>query len=154
MKRSVKKIVRNLPGFQSYCECVKPCSGVEIDHVVPKSLLKKKSKKFNQANNDMHNLFRCCHKINNPKGSKLIGSTYTTDSPLHDSYLARSALYMGDRYDLFTGHIYLPYINRLKYIALSCNPFDFEYDRNIEIESIQGCDNKFVTDYPQSIIKY
>ena len=151
MKRGIKKIVRQLPGFTSYCECVKLCSNMEVEHVVPKSFLKKVliNGKFNQANNDMHNLFRCCSRINSQKGAGLLGVDW--DAGSHNSYLARSALYMDWKYGLEIPDYLLM---EWKLMALEIEPLEFEYERNNIISSHQGNDNVFITEFPGSIIYY
>lgn len=151
MSKNHRLIIKKLPGPISYCDCKKLCSRVEIDHVIPKSLLKRKtSRRFSSANRNMHNLHRCCHKVNNPKSAALIGLNYTTGLLIHDSYLARIALYMDEKYDLLD----YKHIVKLKEISLTHKPFDYEIERNRIVTDIQGDNNDFITDFPDKILSY
>ncbi len=151
MFKKSKQIVRELPGFTSYCSCTKLCSNLEVDHMIPKHFLKKKlvNGTFNQANSDMHNLFRCCNRINNPKGHKLLGVDW--DAGDHSTYLARTALYMDMQYDLGVPEDLLLV---WKEMALRTDPLEFEHERNEIIKHKQGRDNPFISEFPSSIIYY
>lgn len=165
MRQSVKKVVRKLPGLTSYCSCVKSCSNVEVDHLIPKFLLKQKSNQYNKSINDMHNLFRCCTKINNPKGCKILGDDWVVSKDndwvvskdnndlayVHNSYLARAALYMDMQYDL---NVSKDLLLIWKNMALQTEIFEFEKQRHNIIKTHQKTENPFITEFPSSIILY
>ena len=160
MKQSVKKIVRELPGLTSYCACLKTCTNVEVDHVIPKHLLKKSLVKnvlfenpqkslYNKSINDMHNLYRCCTKMNRPKSNKILGQNW--DAKEHNSYLARAALYMDMQYELNVSEDLLLI---WKNMALQTEVLDFEKERNDIIMSHQNQSNPFITELPSFIVYY
>lgn len=152
MSRKAKSVVRNLPGFTSYCECLKSCSNVEVDHVIPRKFLRDNLEPthYKKAEWDMHNLYRCCFKINNPKSHKIIGQNWQAGNG-HDSYLARAALYMDWKYGLEVSEDLLL---QWKVMALSVDPLRDEKERNKIITEIQGHSNPFIEEYPKKIILY
>ena len=149
--QSVKRIVRELPGFTSYCSCTSMCSNTEVDHLIPKSFLSKTLMNgyFRNANKDMHNLYRCCTNINRPKGKKMLGIDW--DAEDHNAYLARSALYMDMKYELGVSEELLLV---WKEMAIKVEPLEFEFVRNEIIIGHQNNDNPFISEYPSSVIYY
>lgn len=152
MKHRVKKLVKELPGLHSYCLCTKPCSGLNVDHVVPKSYLRRQlsASAFNHADRDMHNLFRCCINMNQDKAAKMLGDDYRVEGA-HNSYLARSALYMDWKYGLGSPE---DLILEWKLMALESPVFEFETQRNEIIKSIQKSDNPFISEHPSKTVLY
>lgn len=149
--QSVKRIVRELPGFKSYCSCTTMCSNMEVDHLIPKSFLSKVlvNGHFRNANQDMHNLFRCCTTINRPKSNLMLGVDW--DAGDHNGYLARSALYMDMQYELSISDETLI---KWKEMAIRIEPLEFEFVRNEIIIGHQNNDNPFISEYPSSVIYY
>ena len=148
MSRSTHRIVKNFPGYISYCACIERCSRWEIDHLIPIKLQKDQldHKTFVKARNNMHNLYPCCFKINNYKSYKILGLGYY--NPRHNSYLARSALYMEQKYNL-TVSSYIQ--NNWKKMSLHEKPHPFEHERNVIISSFQGNENPFISNYPNIV---
>ena len=79
ISRGYKNLVRVMPGPKSYCKCERMCSQVTVDHVIPKSFIKR-TMSISCAN-DLHNLYPCCSKLNGEKGSKLFGKDFVRSLP-------------------------------------------------------------------------
>ncbi len=75
MRNKLRNFISLLPGPQSYCKCTSLCSPLTIEHVVPKSLIKKSGLPKGIAN-DLHNIYPCCQKLNGQKGSLLFGKDF------------------------------------------------------------------------------
>ena len=154
MKNSIRKFIQNLPGPKSYCGCNKLCSPLEIEHVVPISLLKqKKNKNYKKSINDPHNLFYVCSEINSKKSSALLLEDYMPPDRLHLSYLSRAALYMDWKYELSVSPELLL---KWKYWALQSEIISFELEKNqtiVESELKYG-DNPFLSEFPSKIINH
>lgn len=105
MKQSTRKIVRSLPGPFSYCNCINPCTNLEVEHVIPKSLLVRQIKHRKSqiiSINDPNNLYMCCSKINKIKYSYLFGKDFfLSKNNKANGRLARSSLYMKWKYKLY-----------------------------------------------------
>lgn len=107
LRSSLKNFIRLLPGPFSYCSCTRPCSPLEIEHVVPRKILKT-SNRYAAAARDPHNLFMCCRQINQSKNHQIYGHGFFIDDQFsrHHGALARACLYMTDVYELrFPPHI-------------------------------------------------
>lgn len=139
-----RKFILELPGIASYCNCEKLCSKLEIEHVYPKILLKKKldRKLFLIANSDPHNLFSCCSYLNKQKGYSLLGKNY--DAGIFNGMLARSCLYMNFSYNLKTEKEIVTIWNNY---SLLYPPFSFEYERSEIIGKYTGKVNPFIVNY-------
>lgn len=144
MRKSLRKFILELPGANSYCECQFPCSKIEIEHVYPKSLLKAKldKKLFAKANQNPHNLYKCCSYLNRKKSSLLLGEPYVRDE--FNGMLARACLYMDYTYNLNnTDRTISTWTN----YSLLYPPFPFEYERSKKIYEYTGSSNIFIDLY-------
>ena len=162
--KSVKNFVKILPGPLSYCNCKKACSRIEVDHVIPiyeirKQILDNKNiprdenldmniinsnilKKYTNAIKNPHNMYRCCSKINRLKDSSLFGKDFykNKDKSLY-SYLARSCLYMGWKYNLdFDEEL----IDFWKTCTLFKSPWNFERERSAMIFKNYKLENPYI----------
>lgn len=145
MKR-IRKTVLNLPGPISYCTCDRACSQRTVDHVVPQSLIKKQMKgrsDLKKALNDYHNLYGCCRELNQKKSNKLLGKNYRKNG--HESYLARSALYMNETYKL---NVDRKIVRKWKTMSIMEEPHEFEKVRSLAIQIEQGNGNPYIDEYP------
>lgn len=144
-----KNFVKSLPGPKSYCKCAKLCSPAEIDHVLPQSLIKETisdKKLLKRALNDAHNRYTCCRMLNQKKSNKILGVNWFAKS--HNSHLARSALYMKDKYNLkLPDELSSIWIN----MSMDLEPWDFEQERNSMILEKQGNVNLYVDNYPKKL---
>jgi len=145
MRKSVKDLVKSLPGPKSYCNCKKLCSPQTVDHILPKRILKSKlwGKDFKEAINDPHNLISCCRKLNQSKADKILG-----ESPIDgkfDGFISRSYLYMNHAYNL---GIDVDLVNQWKWFSLLNKPLPFEFDRDFAIASEIRGRNPYVQYYP------
>lgn len=142
-----RRLILSLPSPKSYCDCRTSCSQTTLDHVIPKSVLKRKlnKKKFRKANVDMHNLFPCCLRLNQQKGAKILDyDNFTISCEGNIGYLYRSCLYMNWKYNLeFPRDIVLKW----KYKSILYPVRNFELVRNEEIKNKQGNDNIFLSHY-------
>ncbi len=147
MRKSIRKIVLDLPGPMSYCSCITPCSKPTVDHLIPKSLLKHQLGKvgYKKANTDLHNLHRCCERMNRSKSNLLFGENYQLDS--YFDYLARNALYMEWKYSLTINNNVKELWNTM---ALASEPEDFEHERNQIIIENGGNHNIFLSHHIDS----
>ena len=144
MKKNIRNFVLNLPGLNSYCNCEFPCSPIEIEHALPKSLLKKQlnTKTFKIANTDAHNLFRCCSQLNREKSNNLLGENYFPDE--YSGMLARACLHMTFTYNMkFDEKL----IRRWKNYSIMYRPEQFEYERARIIYLETRKLNYFITRY-------
>ena len=140
--KGYKNFVRALPGPQSYCKCESLCSPLEVEHVIPKSILKKHSD-FRKSQKNAHNLYMCCRKMNRQKGSDLFGRDFILDNEqsYHTGALARACLHMYDTYAL-----QLPPKTVALWRMLDDNhePYGFEYQRNELIVERWGVPNLYL----------
>ena len=153
----MKRFIRNLPGVSSYCNCTKPCSPIEVEHAYPRSLLKHRLKRnlFIEANQDMHNLHKCCSKLNRLKANYLLGNSNfnQNNGNLHqgnniniiedefNGLIARSCLYMNDKYSLDTDkQLVLSWLN----YSLLYPPLENELERHKIIYEKTGSINYFI----------
>lgn len=153
MKKSVKTLIKTLPGPNSYCNCNSLCSPITVDHVIPKKILKDNvsSYQFKKSINDMHNLYKCCTKLNQKKAYKLLEHDYVLSNYLksedeasyHTAYLSRAALYMQWKYSLL---IDKNIIKEWKRLAILTPPHRFEIKRNKIISNKQGDSNIYIHD--------
>ena len=140
----MRKFLLNLKGPTSiYCNCSKPCSRFEIDHVMPISYLRKQTED-KKALYDPHNLYRCCGFMNTKKGAfildvKSIGQEIS-------GLMARSYLYMHWKHGIILPHGSISYLLSM---SLLHKPFDFEKERGEKIHTFYGLENPFVSRYPQ-----
>ena len=137
-----RNFILNLPGFNSYCNCDKLCSAIQIEHVMPRRVLKK-SKQFSIADKDPHNLYRCCHVLNREKGSLVLGQGYHGNE--FGGMLARSCLYMNYKYDL---KFHFKTVTTWNNLSLFYPPFEFEYRRSEIIKEKIGNANIFIDEFP------
>lgn len=137
----MRNFILSLPSLNSYCNCLKLCTKVEIEHVYPKSLLRAKltSERFSVANRDPHNLFPCCSYLNRKKADSLLGKNY--DAGDVNGILARACLYMDDSYELQTERAL---VQKWKEFSELYPPYEFEYTRNAIIKRYNGSWNKFI----------
>lgn len=145
----MRKFIRTIPGPMSYCNCVKGCSEIQVDHVVPKSFLKsniKNPKNLARAVNDGHNMYTCCENINQSKDDKLLGVNFTAGK--NNNHLARSALYMNSTYDL---NVDQEVLHTWEVMSMEMEPWEFEILRSKLIKDRQGEGNKFIDMYPAKI---
>ena len=141
MKRSVKNFVLSLPGPDSYCDCKKLCSRVEIEHVCPKSILKFRLPKENyiKAINDPHNLYRCCSFLNCSKGSSIIVNQQSFKN--FSGVLSRAFLYMNFQYKLkFDSKLVYKWIQMSEIFP----PEEFEFLRSSLVTNKTGEINTFI----------
>ena len=143
MRQSLKKFILSLPGPKSYCHCESVCSNIEIEHVLPKSILKKTliRKTFKEANRDPHNLYTCCSKLNRDK-ALLLGQNYVAYD--FSGMLGRSCLYMNYAYGL---NIKDRIVNTWNNFSLLYPPLPFEYERAKIIYLKTGKRNTFIDMY-------
>lgn len=131
MTKRLKNFIISLPGPQSYCKCKTLCSPLEVEHVIPSSLLKRQLTKsvFKRAKKDYHNLYTCCSAMNLQKGSMLFGKDFVFDNlkSYHTGPLARACLHMTDTYRLNVDPITY---TTWKVLDENHYPHDFEYERN------------------------
>ena len=101
MNKNIRGFVLQLPGPKSYCNCIDYCSKLEVDHVIPKKILKEQlnGKILKKSLNDKHNLYSCCQKLNRIKGMKIFGKDFILTNSSNGK-LARSSLYMHWKYNL------------------------------------------------------
>jgi len=145
----MRKFVRRLPGPLSYCNCVKPCSELQSDHVIPKSFLKERidnPKKLAKAVNDGHNMYSCCENINQEKDGKMLGVDFTGGQ--NNPHLARSALYMNDTYEL---NVDEETVHKWEVMSMEMEPWEFEILRSKLIKVKQGNGNRFIDKYPEKV---
>ena len=137
----MRSFVLQLPGPVSYCECNQICSRLTVEHVLPKSLLKRNlsKSKFHQANQDPHNLFSCCQKLNQAKSNLVLGINY--DIGEHNGRLARACLHMNDFHKLALDEEML---FRWRNFSLLYPPDSQEYLRNALIKDKFGINNKYI----------
>jgi endonuclease I len=137
----IRKFVLNLPGPFSYCDCLDQCSNLQLEHALPKSLLKKSlsGKKFLLAEADPHNLFSCCQKINRKKSNLILLEDFSVNQ--HNGRLTRACLYMNSKYDL---ELNSEWIHRWRNHSLLYPPESSEYLRNDIISERTGVRNKFI----------
>jgi len=143
--RGYKKFIKLLPGPQSYCKCESLCSQLTVEHVVPKSLVKRAGKPKSVAN-DLHNLYPCCSKLNGDKGSLLFGQDFLLDNETsdHTGVLSRSCLYMYDEYQLPVNKKTVALWRVLDSVH---PPQEFEFLRNDIIFDRTGNDNNYITNH-------
>ena len=139
MRTQIRKFVLSLPGPKSYCDCENLCSKVELEHVLPKFIIKKQGVTSKTALNDPHNLYSCCSYINRNKGCKVVGVDY--DCAEFNGILSRSCLYMNQQYNL---KVDKNWIRTWKNFALYYPPHEFEYERNEIIYQQTGIVNPFL----------
>ena len=152
MKHKFKGIVRNLPGPQSYCKCDKLCSKLEVEHVIPKEILKKHPQ-FNQSFIDLNNLYTCCKRMNRQKGTDLFGKHFMLDNEksFHTGALARACLHMNEVYSL---KIDKKIVAIWKELHQNHAPHDFEFERDEIIYEITQRGNIYLEDYFQDKDKF
>jgi len=141
-----------MPGPVSYCKCNMLCSGLTIDHVVPKKFLKDNindEKVLRDSVRDQHNLIRCCSTINIKKSAYLLGENdKSTYSDFHNGYLSRISLFMVSKYDLTVD----PELLRAwKIMNIKHDPLQFELVRNDMISLQQGDINSYIDQYPATL---
>lgn len=138
---SRRRFILELPGPASYCSCDSICSGLEIEHVLPKSFIKRRTspKKFSQANRDPHNLFSCCQILNREKSHFILGVDY--DAEEHNGRLARACLHMNAHYNLGSEDWWVKVWNNY---SLLYPPEPTEYARNRIIYEKTGVRNKYI----------
>lgn len=150
MQESAKKFVLRLPGPKSsYCSCERLCSGVNVDHVVPKKELKnriKHTKRYHSAVNDPHNLYRCCVLINREKGCDLLEEKHSGNE--FAGLMARAYLYMNSEYQLGFSETQLEI---WKGMSVLHEPFPFERKRSLLIAAYSGNNNPFIDYYPSTL---
>ena len=144
----MRKFVLNLPGpLSSYCRCKYPCSPIEIDHVMPKKLLKlkiKNSEELSKAMNDPNNLYSCCSKKNRKKGHLILNEKNPGDE--FNGLKARSSLYMNYKYSLnFNSKL----ISIWKTYSYNFPPYEFEKKR-AELISEKFDTNHFIVFFPKT----
>ena len=140
-KIRLRSFILSLPGPLSYCDCQTPCSRLELEHVLPKSVLKRSlsGKTFQQANKNPHNLLTCCRPLNQEKSNLVLAINY--DSESHNGRLARACLYMNDFYQIgFDTEI----VTRWKNFSLLYPADREEYLRNSLIYDKTGLNNKYI----------
>ena len=139
-RKSLRTFIQLVPGPQSYCKCDTLCSPVTIEHVIPKSLVKKSHNP--SVANDLHNIYPCCLKMNQRKGSKLFGEDFLLNDglPITGS-LSRACLYMQDVYELPIDQYTVSLWNTLDDFY---PPENYEYERNEIIYERTGFYNPFI----------
>ena len=146
----MKRFVKSLPGPISYCNCVKACSDIQVDHVIPEAYLKQKipnnPRKLQKALKDPHNMYSCCENINQRKADKMLGKDFSTGQ--NDPHLSRAALYMNETYEL---DVEEDILHKWKVMNMEMEPWDFEYERSNKIKKRNGKGNKFVGSYPTKV---
>lgn len=150
MKKSVKKIVKALPGPFSYCRCKSPCSPQEVDHILPVRVLREKlsGDKYKLALNDPHNLHNCCSKLNRTKSDLVFGEKTIGDC--FSGILSRACLYMNYTYKLDMGP---ELIDTWKWKSLLNKPYSFEYERDFIIFKHTKNRNRFIYGFPTSSLR-
>ena len=143
LNRGIKSFIKKLPGPKSYCKCDRLCSALEIEHVVPKMILKT-GFDFNSAKNDPHNLYACCSIINRDKGHKLFAKDFLLGDSYHKGALSRSCLYMYETYSL---PIDKKVVAIWRHFHKDYPPHSFEIQRNALIQDFCGKHNYFLDDY-------
>jgi hypothetical protein len=142
--KNMREYILSLDGPPcSYCVCSKICTVAQIDHVVPKFLLKRKildKELLKQAMRDPHNLYRVCQRKNSEKGSSILSIQEAGDE--FSGMKARSYLYMNKKYRLNFSH---EYVELLKTIDRLHEPFPFEIRRAKKIMEDMKIENIFVT---------
>lgn len=145
-RRGLKNFIRLLPGPQSYCKCENLCSEVTIEHVIPKSLIKQAGYRSN-VSNDLHNIYPCCKNLNQEKGSLLFGKDFLfEEGSYHTGALARTCLYMYDKYDL---PINTKVVSLWREFDNNYMPEEFEYHRNKIIYRKTGTTNPYLVPVDQ-----
>ena len=149
MRKFTRNFILKLSGPpSSYCTCNKPCSDIEMDHVVPQKYLRENisdRKKLNDALNDPYNIYRCCSIKNRKKGHKLLSNDIAGDE--FAGLMSRSYLYMNWRYKMK--------INKDLLATLKCmdrlhSPFTYEKKRSEEIKEYNGQTNPFIYCYQET----
>jgi endonuclease I len=148
MKKNIKKFVLELPGpTSSYCSCNIACSIIDIDHVMPKSILIKKvnNEKITGILNDPNNLYRCCKNKNRQKGNLILCDSYPENE--YGGLMARSMLYMNSKYKLkFRSDL----VKKWESLSNLYPPYPFEKSRSLRIGSYTGNPNPFIDFYPNT----
>jgi hypothetical protein len=145
MKKNIKKFVLELPGpNSSYCRCRNACSKLEIDHVMPKKILRQKikNKRLIEAFNDPHNLYKCCLIKNRRKSCSIL--TFENSNNVSDGLMARSLLYMNDKYSL---KFNLKTVSVWEKISIKCPPEYFEIERSSIIQTKFKISNSFIKSF-------
>jgi endonuclease I len=149
-KKGLKPFIKNLPGPHSYCKCDKLCSRLEVEHVIPKMILKT-GFDFNVSKKDPHNLYKCCSRINRDKGHKLFGKDFVLDNSYHKGALSRSCLYMYETYKL---PIDKKVVSIWRHLHKEYPPHPFEIQRDILIQKFCNTRNYFLDDYSVNFDEY
>jgi len=153
MKKFLRNLVLNVDGPTcTYCNCIKPCSNLEMDHVLPAWYLKqelKGGKILFAGLNDPHNIYRCCSDLNRKKGPFMLDVKFTGNEIT--GLMARSYLYMNWKYNILFDEDTLKFLNTMTIIN---PPFKFEYERSRQIREVTGKKNIFVEDYPKTLHRY
>jgi len=142
---TLRTFIRSLPGPKSYCKCETLCSQLTIEHVVPKSFIKRAGH-TNKAANDLHNIYPCCQKLNGIKSNKLYGKNFILDekNSYHVGALARACLYMYDEYNLpFDGKT----VAMWRILDYNYPPKLFELTRNDKIVELKGTKNHYLSSW-------
>jgi len=150
MPKGIKRFIRKLPGPLSYCKCDNLCSPLEVEHVVPKMILKT-GFDFNTSKKDPHNLYMCCSKINRDKGHQLFGKDFVLDNSYHKGALSRSCLYMYETYNL---PIDKKIVAIWRHFHRNYPPLSFEIQRDLVIQEFYGKNNYFLDDYNINLNDY
>lgn len=137
----MRKFTLSLPGPFSYCKCARPCSQLQLDHVIPKVVLKKKCSAV--SNNDLHNLYSCCSRLNLSKSALILGKNYFIGDD--EGRLARACLYMNYTYKLkFPDYL----VSTWKNMSLTHPPKVYEIKRAELIKCYNGKSNIFIEEFP------
>jgi len=152
MNKGIKTFVLELPGPpSSYCNCKIICSSLEIDHAMPKKILKeiKNRNKRLEALNDPNNLYRCCLSKNRKKSDSILNEK-NPGNPFN-GIISRSLLYMNHEYSL---NFNSKFVSLWKGYSLMFPPYEFEKKRNLEIGSYYGKFNPFIFQHDSSYNKF
>jgi len=148
----MKQLIKSLPGPKSYCNCNQLCSPMELEHVMPKKVLRERleGKLLKKAFNDPHNIYNCCRKINRKKDCLI--PIIEFNKPYFNGLLSRSCLYMNHCYNLGFDR---ETINRWKISSLLHEPTDSEIKRSriISKNTIYPI-NEYIDDYPYSCMTH
>ena len=147
MNRNLRKFILKSNGPTcTYCNCITPCSEIEVDHVVPVWYIKKEledTSYLKRALYDPHNLYRCCRNMNKKKANFMLDVKYTGNEIT--GLMARSYLYMNWKYGLYFDDKTLEELQTMSNIN---PPFNFEFNRSAEIAARTGNRNFFIDNYP------
>lgn len=142
---NLRSFIELLPGPQSYCKCQSLCSQLTIEHVIPKSLIKRSGLSKSCAN-DLYNIYPCCSRLNGDKGSLIFGKDFlfNSDNSNHTGALSRTCLYMYEKYNLSIDTKTVSLWRELDKVHV---PQEFEITRNDIIYRKTGVYNPFLMDH-------